>query len=133
LTLVVGGAPEKFFAPGIAGKTGAVGFRCSDHPLAAVLVEAAAERGLGPLTATSFNRSGETAVENAVDAVLLANSSADPRVLVLDARAADAFKQAPSTVVDVSTEAPRVLRDGAIDVESVTVVLDRFRNATQRR
>ena len=133
LTLVVGGAPEDFFAPGIAGKTGAVGFRCSDHPLTAALVEAASERGLGPLTATSFNRSGETAVENAADAVLLANSSADPRVFVLDAQAADAFKQAPSTVVDVSTEAPQVLRYGAIDAESVAAVLDRFRNATQRR
>jgi tRNA A37 threonylcarbamoyladenosine synthetase subunit TsaC/SUA5/YrdC len=85
------------------------------------------------LTATSFNRSGEIAVENAAAAVLLANSSADPRVLVLDAQAADAFKQAPSTVVDVSTEAPRVLRYGAIDAESVAAVLDRFRNATQRR
>ena len=133
LTLVVGGACEDHFAPGIAGKTGAVGFRCSDHPLAAVLVQAATERGLGPLTATSFNRSGETAVDNGVDAVLLANSSVDPRVLVLDAQAADAFKQAPSTVVDVSTETPRVLRHGAIDVDSVAAVLDRFRNEAQRR
>lgn len=133
LTLVASGPAEGFFAPGIGGENGAVGFRCSDHVVTSLLAYEASRRGLGPLTATSFNRSGETSVENYAQALLLARSSSDPEVVVLDARAADATTLAPSTVIDVSSDPPRMLREGAIDRPSIEAVLDRFRDASPRR
>jgi hypothetical protein len=57
LTLVLY-CPEPF-APGVAREDGAVGFRCSSHPVAAALARRVARAGVGPLTATSLNRSGE--------------------------------------------------------------------------
>lgn len=133
LTLVVSGPADGFFAPGIGGASGAVGFRCSDHPVTSRLVAEAMGRELGPLTATSFNRSGETAVESLSEAMSLAQSSEDPVVLVLDPGGVDAFALPPSTVVDLSDEVPRVLRKGAVEAESLDAVLERFRDDSQRR
>jgi len=48
------------FAPGVArAEDGAVGVRCSPHPVAAGLARALEEAGAGPVTATSLNRHGE--------------------------------------------------------------------------
>lgn len=63
----------------------------------------------GPLPATSANVSGEPAV-NRVDA--LGPIAGDPRVLVIDA--GDVPGGLPSTLVDVRTAPPTLLRDGAI-------------------
>ena len=52
-------------APGVARSDGALGLRCSPHPTAAGLVRALEEGGLGPLTSTSLNRSGEPPARNA--------------------------------------------------------------------
>lgn len=133
LTVVAAGPSEGFFAPGICGATGAVGFRCSDHPLTSLLARESIRRELGPLTATSLNRSGETAVENYSEAILIAKSSADHELLVLDAQHADASALPPSTVIDVSGDSPRILREGATSGDSIEAVLDRFRDASQRR
>ncbi|MBW1884663.1 MAG: L-threonylcarbamoyladenylate synthase [Deltaproteobacteria bacterium] len=127
LTLVATAAADARFASGIVGPAGAVGFRCSDHPLAALLVREALGRGLGPLTATSFNRGGETPVRTHSQAVLLAKSDASHAVIVLHCGAQDAFAQAPSTVLDLAGPEPRVLRWGAVPQEALAPLLDRFR------
>lgn len=127
LTLVAAGEIGARFAPGIASPTGAVGIRCSDHPMAALLVREAIRRGLGPLTATSFNRSRETPVETHSQAILLTESDARRDVIVLQCGAQDASAQMPSTVLDLSGSEPRILRWGAVPEEALTPLLDRFR------
>lgn len=101
-------------APGIAGPTGAVGVRCSDHPLANLLARRALGRNLGLLTATSFNRSGETPVQTHSEAILLAKSQAVDPPIVLAPGPHDAGGGTPSTVLDLTASEPRVLREGAI-------------------
>lgn len=126
LTIVAAAPIPDPFAPGICGPDGGVGFRCSDHPLAALLVGEAFRRGLGPLTATSFNRSGETAVENFSAAVLLASENDAPVVITLVSGALDASRLPPSTVLDIRGKTPKVLRDGAVEQAALRSVLDRF-------
>ncbi len=123
LTVVLAGPVPSPFAEGIAGAQGAVGFRCSDHPRCRALVEAAFEHGLGPITATSFNRTGEPPVQTRAEALGLAGSSVEPRVRCLDPGPDDALAEAPSTVVDLSVMPPRVLRWGAIGPSALAPVL----------
>lgn len=109
------------FAPGIANPDGAVGVRCSPHPLASALAVAADARGLGPITATSLNRSGEPpALAVAGARAILA---AHPGPLLLEPGAFDAGGGAPSTVLDLAGGRPRVLRIGAVSVAALADVL----------
>lgn len=75
-------------------------------------------RALGPLPTTSANRSGEPEARDA-DAIAAALGSAV--ALILDA--GPAHGGPPSTVVDVSSSVPRILRRGAIPVDRVAAVL----------
>jgi L-threonylcarbamoyladenylate synthase len=100
-------------APGIAGPGGAVGFRCSPHPAAGALARAAFARGLGPLTATSLNRSGEPPARTRGEAAALCAAGGDAPEL-LAGPWPDAGGAPPSSVVDLSGDAPAVLREGAI-------------------
>jgi L-threonylcarbamoyladenylate synthase len=127
LTLVVPGPDPGQFAAGIAGPNGAVGIRCSDHPLANMLVREALARGLGPLTATSFNRGGETPVETHSQAVLLANSDTRAAVITLQAGAHDAAGALPSTVLDLFSSEPKVLREGPISERELAKLFSGFR------
>lgn len=126
LTLVIEGPADSPLAQGIAGPTGAVGFRCSDHPLANLLVREALGRGLGPLTATSFNRSGEKPVETHSQAILLADSHNREKVIALQVGSHDATGGTPSTVLNLTASGPRVLRQGAIGEEALAEVLAGF-------
>ena len=126
LTLVIEGPADAQLAQGIAGPTGAVGFRCSDHPLAKLLVREALGRGLGPLTATSFNRSGEKPVETQSQAILLADSHNPEQVIALRVGPHDATGGAPSTVLNLTASGPRILREGAIGKEALAEVLAGF-------
>ncbi len=115
LTIVV--ACGRTFARGVGGEGGALGLRCSPHPLAHALAAAVEEAGLGPLTSTSLNRSGEPAVADLGAArALLAARAAEVEVapLLVEAAGADAGGAAPSSVVDCTRESPRLLREGAI-------------------
>lgn len=103
-------------ASGVAGADGTVGFRCSSHPAAAALARAATEAGIGPLTATSLNRSGEPPARTRAEAVALcAGSAASPadRPWVL-AAAVDAGGADVSTVVRAVAEDVTILRQGEI-------------------
>ena len=104
LTLVL--KPRVEFPPYLLGPTGGVGVRIPSHPLPRMLVEALGE----PLTATSANVSGErdplTVEELPPDLVAQV-------ALVVDGGRVGGV---PSTVVDFTGDAPRVLREGAISL-----------------
>jgi L-threonylcarbamoyladenylate synthase len=106
LTLVV--RCKDAFAPGIAGPDGAVGFRCSPHPVARALA-----REAGAITATSFNRSGDAACRTRAEAERCARGA----IALVDGE--DAHGAPPSSVVDATGSALRVLRAGAISVEAL--------------
>jgi L-threonylcarbamoyladenylate synthase len=119
LTLVV--PCRRRFAHGVARADGAVGLRCSSHPLAAALARRARREGVGPLTATSLNRHGEPSARAVDEARRLCSGTEAPRLLEVEG--AEAGGDAASTVVDVTGERPRVLRWGAIPRDEVEPVL----------
>lgn len=132
LTLVVSCSRDGEFAPGVANADGAIGFRCSDHPVTAELVREANLRGLGPLTATSFNLSGQTPVGTQPEAERLAWSHAQI-LTVIDAGSHEAGGSAPSTVLDLTNAKPRVLRFGAVTREELEPVLEGFHGLAPKR
>jgi tRNA threonylcarbamoyl adenosine modification protein (Sua5/YciO/YrdC/YwlC family) len=112
------------FAPGVARADGAVGVRCSPHPVAAELAAAVAAAAVGPLTATSLNRHGEPPARTRAEVERLC--AADPDApLVVDAEGGDAGGQPPSTVIDLTAARPRVLRWGALDAAALARALGR--------
>ena len=120
LTLVV--ACERRFAKGVEREDGALGMRCSSHPVAHALAVAVDRAGLGPLTSTSMNRSGDApATDRAAAEALVSERGSDPasidEPLVLAGPGVEAGAEAPSSVVDCTTDEPAVLRVGAIDRE----------------
>jgi len=115
LTLIV--RASLALAPGVAGPGGAVGSRCSARPVAMELARAAGRAGLGPLTATSLNASGRPPANTrtAAAAVLAARGGIDAMT------AGEAYGLAPSTVVDATTDAPRLVRAGAIPGDALGI------------
>jgi len=135
LTLVV--RCRHRFAPGVGRADGAVGVRCSSHPVARELAGAAEVQGLGPITATSLNRSGGPSARTWAEACRLCPGEGDAgsgegEVWVLSAPQADAAPQAdvsgdaPSTVLDVTGAEPQVLRWGAVTADRLAPVLEGF-------
>lgn len=118
LTLVV---PARIpLAPGIANAERAIGVRCSPHPTARALAAGAAQRALGPLTATSLNHGGQPAARTRGEARALCRSGCDPRLL--EAPGPDAGGGAESSVVDCTASAVRVLREAAIGSDEIQEV-----------
>lgn len=112
LTLVVRCSPSLPSILTAGGSTVAV--RVPDHPVVRALIE-----GLGaPLAATSANISGQPSSVTA-DEVL---AQLGGRIaLVLDGGPCPGGR--PSTVVDLTTTPPRVLRPGPISAEQIEAVL----------
>lgn len=120
LTLVVPAAPV--FARGVAREDGALGLRCSPHPLAGTLARRVAREGCGPLTATSLNRSGTQPAATRAQAAAQCGSGPDePRLLQVPG--AEAGGEPATTVIDATREPPRVLRWGGIDAETLSPVV----------
>lgn len=123
LTLVV--PCDRRFAPGVSGADGALGLRCSSHPLARSLALASRAGGVAPLTSTSCNRSGE---EPAVSFDAARDMIGDARETDLGAPGIvfevgrDAGGAAPSSVVDCRGARPEILRAGAIDTAALEEV-----------
>ena len=116
LTLVL--ACTRPFPGGIARSDGAVGLRCSPHPVAGRLSQAAHDLGLGPLTATSLNRTGDPAAQNEAEARKLCGvRPQDP--YLLSAGEVDTGGGSPSTVLDLTGSEPEILRAGAIPAEKL--------------
>ncbi len=112
LTLVL--RCKAHFAPGISRKEdGAVGVRCSSHPIAHALGRAADEAGLGLLTATSLNHTGAPPARTEEEARLLCGTCADAP-FVLDSAGRGADGGLPSTVLDLTGDEPVAIRWGAL-------------------
>jgi L-threonylcarbamoyladenylate synthase len=110
------------FAPGVARADGAVGVRCSSHPLATALARRLRAEKIGPITATSLNRSGDPAARTRADAEQLCGGEAEqPRLL--DVKGAETGGDSASTVVDLTPPRPVVLRWGAVPADELTPVL----------
>lgn len=93
---------------------GTVAVRVPDHPLALSLIEQT-----GPLAVSSANRTGGAAPITMMDARLQLGAAV---AVYLDAGPApDAAL--PSSIVDVTGEAPRLLRAGALDAERLRDVV----------
>lgn len=110
------------FAAGVARGDGALGLRCSSHPLARALAAAAKEAGLGPLTSTSLNRGGETPAADAESAAAMIGDGPPEGLrspLLVSTMGHDAGGAAPSSVVDCTAVLPKIIRVGAIDRESL--------------
>jgi L-threonylcarbamoyladenylate synthase len=114
LTLLMD-APEGL-APDVTAGTGRVGVRVPDHPVARALC---AVSGL-VLTATSANRSGAPPF---VDAQALWDSLVLEVDLVLDGGPSPGGP--PSTVVDVTGVAPRLVRAGVVSWDEILECLAR--------
>jgi L-threonylcarbamoyladenylate synthase len=120
LTLVV---PSRLsLAPGVARADGAVGLRCSSHPLVGALLRRLSRQGAPLVTATSLNRSGEPAAARAQQARALCGPGPDEPHL-LDVPGAETGGDLASTVVDCCGGEPRVLRAGAIGEEELAPLL----------
>jgi tRNA threonylcarbamoyl adenosine modification protein (Sua5/YciO/YrdC/YwlC family) len=119
LTLVLG--CDGRFADGIARDDGAVGVRCSPHAVASALALHCERAGTGPLTATSCNASGDPPARTRDAAHRVCRGDSHVRLI---AAGADAGGGEPSTVVDVTGPAPRVLRWGALTELSLGPILE---------
>jgi L-threonylcarbamoyladenylate synthase len=120
LTLVI--PCRSSLASGVARSDGAVGVRCSAHPLAAALARRCEAEGMGPLTATSLNRSGAPPAATRGEADANVDDDPDsPRIL--DVEGSEAGGDLATTVVDVSTVRPEVLRWGSIRAAEIDPVL----------
>ncbi len=117
VTLVLGD-PDESFPTGVRDPVrGTVGVRVSPHPVAARLV-----RALGaPLTSTSLNVPGQAPVTSAAEAREILARMGAAEAWLLDAGTLP--PSAPSTVVDCSTQAPAVLREGAVPTGRLRCVI----------
>jgi L-threonylcarbamoyladenylate synthase len=112
LTLVLRAAPA--FPPELAGPGHTVAVRI---PPAAWLRELVAEIGL-PITATSANISGEREVFDPAEVIRLFEGKVD---IILDGGPTPGGL--PSTIVDISGDRPRVLREGAVPASALSAFL----------
>ncbi|MGE0337499.1 MAG: L-threonylcarbamoyladenylate synthase [Gammaproteobacteria bacterium] len=101
----------------VTGGQPTVGVRCPAHPLAHALLEACLAVGIDGLAAPSANRFGHVSPTTA-DHV---RGEFGPQVLVLDGGPADVGIE--STIVDLSRDAPRVLRPGMLDTARLAAVI----------
>ena len=120
LTIVV--PCRKQLAKGVARSDGALGLRCSSHPLAQALALAVSEAGLGPLTSTSLNRAGESPATDRLAAGAMIDVDREDGLggpLFVSVSGHDAGGSAASSVVDCTGALPRIVRVGAIERESL--------------
>lgn len=109
------------FAAGVGRADGAVGVRCSSHPLAIALAARLAREGVA-ITTTSLNRTGEPPARTHAEARAVCGEDADAPLLI---GTPDLREPAgvPSTVVDLAAPAPLLLREGIVSRASLERVL----------
>jgi tRNA threonylcarbamoyl adenosine modification protein (Sua5/YciO/YrdC/YwlC family) len=111
LTLVVEHAPSLSWDLGDA--RGTVAVRMPLHPVALEVLDRT-----GPMAVSSANRSGQPAALTAAQAEEQLGASVQ---VYLDG--GPVITGVASTIVDVTTETPRVLREGAVSVEALRSVV----------
>ena len=94
----------------LCADTGTIAIRISPHPVARALVEAFD----GAITSTSANISGKSSPTSAQDVHEQLGNAVD---LVIDGGKTTGEK--PSTIVDVTTTPPRLVRQGAVPFDSI--------------
>jgi L-threonylcarbamoyladenylate synthase len=124
LTLVL--ACRERFAAGVARSDGAVGVRCSSHPLAAALARRLRQEGVGPITATSLNPTGQPPARTRDEAAALCGEGAEEPHLISVPEAESAGDEV-STVLDLTGDEPVVLRWGALAEKELAPVLREVR------
>lgn len=97
-----------------SGGRGTIGIRIPDHPIARALLK---ELG-SPMIATSANVSGNPAPKSAEEAIIEVGENVS---VILDA--GESRLGIASTVVDVSTYPPKILRAGTISAEDIKQVM----------
>jgi L-threonylcarbamoyladenylate synthase len=111
------------FAAGVARADGALGVRCSPHPVAASLARALEAAGVGPITATSLNRHGDAPARTRAEAAAACALGDGDAPLLFLGDGLDAGGGRASTVVDLTGAAPRVLRWGAVSHDMLEPML----------
>lgn len=112
LTVILGVKPT--ISKLVTAGTGKVGIRVPDHPVASKLLDFVG----GPITSTSANLSGKPAPSTVREALDQLGKSVD---LALDA--GKCKLGVPSTVVDLTAEPFKVLREGPVTSEEIRKVL----------
>ncbi len=107
LTLVLPRRPE--LEADLGEDDATIGIRCPAHPVPLAICEQ-----IGPIATTSANRHKEPALTTAKE---VSESLGPELVLVLDAGPCDGL---PSTVVDCTGEAPKLLREGRLSAQEIT-------------
>jgi len=92
-------------------------FRAPDHPVALALIEAA-----GPLLATSANVSNEPDTGSADDVLIAFATQQDELAAVVDGGSVPGG--VPSTVLDLSVEPARILREGPLRREQLAEAVE---------
>lgn len=115
--LTVIGKTKVDFSDVITGGTGNIAIRVPDNDVCRVLAEGVG----GPLTATSANVSGEEPGTTIQDILDQFGARADEIDVAIDA--GPVAGTTPSTVVDVSTEEMKILREGAISESALRRVI----------
>jgi L-threonylcarbamoyladenylate synthase len=110
LTLVLPRRPD--LEADLGEEDATIGIRCPAHPVPLAICEQ-----IGPIATTSANRHAEPALTTAEE---VSRSFGPELVLVLDAGVCDGL---PSTVVDCTGEAPKVLREGRLPREEIAATL----------
>ena len=108
LTMIFQSSP--IVSPALTSSTGKVGIRISSHPLAHSLSKTLNV----PITATSANISGMPPCINANQVVEYFNSAVD---LILDG--GETQGKCPSTILDVTTDPPILIREGMVKAEEI--------------
>jgi L-threonylcarbamoyladenylate synthase len=121
LTLIV---EAKELPPEITAGGNTVGVRMPNHPLALELI-----RGFGgPIATTSANRSGAAP---ATSAAKVRDQLGDRVSLILDG--GQTFTKVASTVLNLSTTPPQILREGGVSAEMLAPYLNREREITDAK
>ncbi len=111
-------------ATGIARGDGAVGVRCSQHPVSLALAREMEAEGMGPLTSTSLNRSGRPPATTRDAARMLCEQHPGQLFMLnLPGSAGDAGSGEASTVLDLAAEPVQVLRWGGVGRERLLPLL----------
>ena len=108
LTLIFSAQPN--LPPELCAYTGTVAVRVSPHPVARAVVEAFGSA----ITSTSANLSGQPSPTTANDVLQQLAENID---LIIDAGRTAGGK--PSTIVDVTSSSPRLVREGAVSVTEI--------------
>lgn len=118
VTVVIDAGPDVL--PELTAGSGKIGVRLTGHPVARALIKAVGR----PLTGTSANFSGQP---GCADVKEMNSGLIDQLDLVLDAGKLEGG--AGSTVVDVTGDRPKVLRQGAVsatEIEAAAIEVNRL-------